>query len=122
MQEEFLSGRENQVGNSAQMDFKGTLKERRMKYQDRREVQGQDTTRLIKRMREETGLDHEAPKDAPVRIFCYQSAASCCGVVAHWRQHELDGCFSSAVLWRLLCTMLRGSTCLCTWYERLVLQ
>lgn len=64
MQEEFLSGRENRVGNSAQMDFKGTLKERRMKYQDRREVQGQSSTRLIKRMREETGLEHEDPKTA----------------------------------------------------------
>lgn len=70
MQEEFLSGRENQVGNSVQMDFKGTLKERRMKYQDRREVQGQDSTRLIKRMREETGLEHEDPNNAKAAPVC----------------------------------------------------
>jgi hypothetical protein len=61
VQENFLSGRQNQTGNTGQMDFKGTLKERRMKYQDRREVQGQDTSRLIKRMREESGLEHEDP-------------------------------------------------------------
>ena len=36
VQDEFLSGRDNQVVSSGQMDFKGTLKERRMKYEDRR--------------------------------------------------------------------------------------
>jgi hypothetical protein len=61
VQENFLSGRENQTGNTGQMDFKGTLKERRMKYQDRRDVQGQDTSRFIKRMREESGLGHDDP-------------------------------------------------------------
>lgn len=57
VQDEFLSGRENRVGSGHQQDFAGTLKERRIKYQDRRDVQGQESTRLIKRMREETGLE-----------------------------------------------------------------
>ena len=68
VQEVFLSGRENQVGSSAQAGFQGTLKERRMKYQDRRVVQGQDSDRHIKRMRELAGLEHDAPGGAaPVR-------------------------------------------------------
>ena len=69
VQDEFLSGRDNQVVSSGQMDFKGTLKERRMKYEDRRVVQGQAGDRLIKRMREETGLEHEPPSVAPVRCL-----------------------------------------------------
>jgi hypothetical protein len=72
VQDEFLSGRENWVGSGQQQDFAGTLKERRMLYQERRDVQGQESSRLIKRMREETGLenlDTDAAAPAAVRVL-----------------------------------------------------
>lgn len=71
LQELFLSGRDNRVDKQRKDDFKGTLSERREKYQDRREAQGQETNRLLKRMREEHGLDQPAARDrgqSPVHI------------------------------------------------------
>jgi len=70
LQELFLSGRDNRVDKQRKSDFKGTLSERREKYQDRRDAQGQATNRLLKRMREEQGLDQHADRlkePAPVR-------------------------------------------------------
>lgn len=74
MQEVFLSGRDNRVDKQRKTDFTGTLRERREKYQDRREAQGQETDRLLKRMRAEEGLDQpsaEAAEESPVRSECF---------------------------------------------------
>eukprot|EP00892_Ulva_mutabilis_P007493 jgi/Ulvmu1/5115/UM021_0132.1 len=67
----FLSGRDNRVDKQRKDDFKGTLSERREKYQDRRDAQGQEANRLLKRMREQEGLDQPTAGDkAQVPLFC----------------------------------------------------
>lgn len=70
LQEVFLSGRDNRVDKQRKEDFKGTLRERRERYQDRRDAQGQETSRLLKRMRAEEGLDKSASPDAVQSPVC----------------------------------------------------
>lgn len=84
LQEVFLSGRDNRVDKHRKEDFKGTLRERRERYQDRRDAQGQETSRLLKRMRAEEGLDQSASDALEQSPVC----TTVCGLVNLGTSHS----------------------------------
>jgi hypothetical protein len=55
-----LTGMANRTDTQWQVEFAGTLAQRRKLYQERRLKNGIEAGRVIKRMREETGLTKES--------------------------------------------------------------
>jgi hypothetical protein len=56
VQELFLTGRDNRTDVMRKKDFEGTLRQRRLQYQKRREAQGSQASKMIEKMRQEEGL------------------------------------------------------------------
>lgn len=68
-----LTGRDNRTDANRNADFKGTLAQRRMQYQLRREAQGSKADKKIEEMRKEVGLAHAdgsavVPEDQKLQV------------------------------------------------------